>query len=416
MPVIFLKFRYKNYQPLTYSVNMKPETSETIHSPLSTTALNSQARIQSIDILRGLIMVLMAIDHVRVYSGVPAGGPDVGIFFTRWITHFCAPGFAFFAGTSAFLYGSKIGDKKKLAQYLVTRGLLLVVLELTIIRFFWAFNVSTDFVLAGVIWMLGWSMVALAALIWLRPKVVGAIGLAIIFLQQLFGMVPGIFPSPTREAFGKVWEFIYPTGLETFNGVSILYVLIPWIGVMAAGYGFGTILLMSPERRRKVCRTIGLTAISLFLALGTLQILATSSPDAPPFIFRLLNQNKYPASQLFLMMTLGPMILLVPFVENVKGWFAKVLSTLGRVPFFYYLLHILVIHISALVVQLIRQGAVHHEWYSYAPFAQVPEEFRWSLPLLYLVFIIDVTILYFVCRWYARYKMEHPEKKWLAFI
>src|SRR5688572_1930595 len=170
---------------------MKTATaSTTLHQTLPSET-NTFLRIQSVDILRGLVMVLMAIDHVRVYSGVPAGGPEAGVFFTRWITHFCAPGFAFLAGTSAFLYGIKIADQAKLARYLVTRGLMLVVLELTAIRFFWAFNVNyAEFVLAGVIWMLGWCMVLLAALTWLRPKVVGIIGVTIILVQQLFGFVP----------------------------------------------------------------------------------------------------------------------------------------------------------------------------------------------------------------------------------
>src|SRR5262249_16587948 len=146
------------------------------------------ARIRSIDVVRGVVMVLMAIDHVRVYSGVPAGGPNPGVFFTRWVTHFCAPAFVFFAGTSAFLYGRSIGDAGKLARFLVTRGLMLVVLELTIIRFSWTFNFNyAKFTLAGVIWMLGWCMVLLAALVRLRARTVGWIGVGIVVLQQLFG-------------------------------------------------------------------------------------------------------------------------------------------------------------------------------------------------------------------------------------
>ncbi|HMQ91448.1 MAG TPA: heparan-alpha-glucosaminide N-acetyltransferase domain-containing protein [Flavilitoribacter sp.] len=219
----------------------------------STATPNGTGRIQSVDVLRGLIMILMAIDHVRVYSGIPAGSPDPGIFFTRWITHFCAPGFAFLAGTSAFLYGAKIGDTAKLARFLVTRGIFLVVLEITVIRFLWAFHINfSEFFLAGVIWMLGWCMVLLAALVRLKPKVVGWIGLGIIFLQQLFSYVPLIVPESGRAAFGKIWEFVYPAGLETFSSVSVLYVLVPWIGVMAAGYGFGVILQMDAEKQRKI--------------------------------------------------------------------------------------------------------------------------------------------------------------------
>ncbi len=375
-------------------------------------------RFRSVDVLRGAVMVLMAIDHVRVYSGVPAGGSDPGVFFTRWITHFCAPAFVFLAGTSAFLYGRKINDRKKLSQYLISRGLLLVLLELTLIRYCWTFNFDYgNFILAGVIWMLGWCMVLMAALVWFRPRTVGIIGISIIFLQQLFGMLPRVLPASAHDSVGKVWEFIYPSGLNGPSSIAILYVLVPWIGIMAAGYGFGSILLLPSQRVRKVCLWIGLSAIALFLAVGTIVIITSgSSPENPPFIFRLLNQNKYPASQLYLLMTLGPLISLVPFTEKAKGWLSNALGVFGKTPFFFYLMHIPLIHISALIVSLIMYGEMHHEWYASAPFASVPEENRWGLPLLYLVFIIDIAILYFLCKWYSRYKAAHPEKKWLKYL
>jgi uncharacterized membrane protein len=376
-------------------------------------------RIQSVDLLRGLVIVLMAIDHVRVYSGLPAGGAEAGIFFTRWITHFCAPAFAFFAGTSAFLYGLKINDKARLARYLLTRGLLLVVLELTVIKFFWTFNLNYEFTLAGVIWMLGWCMVILAAFVKMKAATIGYLGVAIIFLQQVFGLVPAIFPESSRPAFAQFWEFIYPTGHDSFLNIAVLYVLVPWVGVMMAGYGFGAVLKLQSEKRHKLCLWIGLGAIALFLIVGSIVALnRTANPDQPdvPFIFKLLAQSKYPASQIFLMMTLGPMILLVPFVENVRNGFAKFLVILGRVPMFYYLAHILIIHLSAIVVQFLRDGQVRQEWFATAPFTSVPAEFRWSLGLLYLVFVIDVAILFYLCRWYSRYKANHPEVKWLKFL
>ncbi|HZE83796.1 MAG TPA: heparan-alpha-glucosaminide N-acetyltransferase domain-containing protein, partial [Puia sp.] len=231
-------------------------------------------RVQSVDLLRGVALVVMAIDHVRVYSGIPAGGPSPGIFFTRWVTNFCAPAFVFLAGTSAFLYGQKQAgqkqagggtpaDKGKLARYLVTRGLLLVLLELTVIRFFWMFNFDyANFTLAGVIWMLGWCMVLLAAFVRLQPAVIGMTGLAIILFQQAFKYLPLIFPGGWRKPFGWFWEFFYPSGLDSLPGISILYVLVPWIGVMMAGYGFGQLLTRDPALVRKICLRIGLTAIA----------------------------------------------------------------------------------------------------------------------------------------------------------
>ncbi|MCW5911732.1 MAG: DUF1624 domain-containing protein [Cyclobacteriaceae bacterium] len=383
---------------------------------MNTSSLSTN-RVQSVDLLRGLVLVLMAIDHVRVYSGVPAGGAEASVFFTRWITHFCAPAFAFFAGTSAFLYGFKINNKSTLARYLVTRGLLLVVLEITLIRFLWAFHINySEFFLAGVIWMLGWCMVLLAAFIWLNPRMVGAIGLIIILIQSVFSKVPYLLPTDSQFAFAKFWEFIYPSGFESYEGVAVLYSIIPWIGVMAAGYGFGLVFTLSEDKIRKVCLAIGLTAVALFIIIGSIAIVQQPNEDGIPFVFQLLNQRKYPASPLFLAMTLGPVIALVPWAEKATGWFADVMKTFGRVPFFYYLLHILVIHLSALLVYLILYGSVHHDWFLYAPYVFIENEYRWTLPLLYLVFAIDVVILFFICRWYARYKSGHPEKKWLKYV
>ncbi|MBN9381804.1 MAG: DUF1624 domain-containing protein [Chitinophagaceae bacterium] len=374
-------------------------------------------RWQSIDLLRGAIMVLMAIDHVRVYSGVPAGGVSPDIFFTRWVTNFCAPGFVFFTGTGAFLYGQKIGSKSRLAGYLLTRGLLLVLLELTFIRACWTFNFEYGkFLLAGVIWMLGWCMVLMAVLIRLRPVVVGAIGLFIIFGQQLFHVIPQSLGL--HGAAGRWWEFIYPYAEQDPPfGMAILYVLVPWIGVMAAGYGFGLILQIPPAKRRKICWAIGISSSFIFIIAGSIVLLRQpAQTDAPPFIIRLLRQNKYPASPLFLLMTLGPLIALVPYAEQVKGWFARVLVTFGRVPLFYYLLHIPLIHLSALLVTFVREGTVFPAWYASAPFTSVPEGHQWGLGLLYFVFVMDVIILYFLCRWYARYKFAHPGQKWMKYI
>lgn len=382
-------------------------------------------RIVSLDILRGVIMVLMAVDHVRVYSGLPAGGPTAGIFFTRWITHFCAPGFVFLAGTAAFLHGRTLGDTGALARYLLTRGLLLVVLELTIVRFGWTFDLTYDgLILAGVIWMLGWSMVMLAALVRLSPRTVGWVGVAIMVLQQLFALVPRALPGGAGRAFGSMWEFVYPAGFDPALGLAILYVLVPWVGVMAAGYGFGTIMLREPAERRRLCLRIGLGAVALFLLVGGLAATQGNAPAdaaaggpaaARPFIFRLLDQQKYPASQLFLLMTLGPMIAAVPYAERMRGGLADALSTVGRVPLFYYLLHIPLIHLSALLVNYLRTGAPHQEWYVNAPFASVPEAERWTLPLLYLVFAVNVAILYAACRWYAALKTRRAGG-WLRYF
>jgi uncharacterized membrane protein len=364
-------------------------------------------RIAGIDVLRGLIMVLMAIDHVRVYSGVPAGGPTAGVFFTRWITHFCAPTFVFFAGTAAFLYGHKLGDHKQLSRYLATRGLLLVILELTVLHVSWTFTFDHSFVLGGVIWMLGWCMILMAGLVGSSPARVGTFGIIVMATQTIFRAFAHFTP-----ALGPLWSFLYlGGGIQLGKGgpnLSILYNIVPWIGVMAAGYGFGTILLRDPDERRRICLRLGLGATAAFLLIAGLIVAVRNGSDHRAFIYRLLDQNKYRDSQLFLLMTLGPVIALLPYADDAHGWIARALETFGRVPMFYYLLHIPLIHALALVTWYLRDGAVHAERFANAPYVEVPPDQRWGLGLLYLVCAITIVILYPVCKWYAGVKARRP--------
>lgn len=374
-------------------------------------------RVVSIDIVRGLVMVLMAIDHTRVYAGMP-GGPDTLLFLSRWITHFCVSGFVFFAGTGIFFHAKKIQDTAALSRYLLIRGLLLVFLELTLIRFCWSFNIDpSTFILAGVIWMLGWCMVLMALLTRLSTATLVVTGTIIVFGQQMFHYLPRLFPENLRQPVAYVWNFFYPTGLAGFEPVSILYTIIPWIGVMMLGYTFGNLLLRSAPERKKICLWIGGSATVLYLLTGGILILSGENDNELPFILRLLNQSKYPASQLFLMMTLGPLIMLLPFVEEAKNRFSKMLLTFGRVPLFFYVLHILFIHLSALLVNTILHGNAHQDWYRIAPFyTQQPEPDQWGLPILYLVFAVNIGLLYIVCSWYAAYKQRHPGKAWLKYF
>jgi uncharacterized membrane protein len=372
-------------------------------------------RIIALDIMRGAVMVLMAIDHVRVYSGLPAGGPTAGIFFTRWVTHFCAPAFVFFAGTAAFLHGKKLGHRSALARYLATRGLFLVILELTVIRAAWTFNVDySGFILAGVIWMLGWCMVLLATLVWLPTRAIGVLGLLVIFAQNAFGWLARTLP----DSLGAAGQFLYLGGEVTLGQgptFTILYTIIPWIGVMAAGYGFGAIMTRDGGERRRLCLRIGLIATALFVVGAGLQVLLRPAPDGGPVLFQFLGQRKYPASQLFLLMTLGPAIALLPLVERMRGWAADALAVFGRVPMFYYLLHIPLIHGVALLVTLLREGKLDAARYASAPYVSIPEEFQWGLPLLYLVFVMVVAILYVPSRWFALVKARRRDP-WLTYL
>ena len=371
------------------------------------------ARLTSLDLWRGAVMVLMAIDHVRVYSGVPAGGPTAGVFFTRWVTHFCAPGFVFLAGTAAFLYGRKGASRRELSRYLLTRGLLLVALELTVVRLSWTFTpASLAAPLAGVIWMLGWCMVLMSLLVRLPIKAIAIFGLATILAQDVFGLLAGALPA------GLAWvgQFVYTGGEVAVGGVtvSILYSIVPWIGVMAAGYAFGVILLREPEARRRACLRIGLASTIAFLVVAV-AVVAFNGNTAMPALFQVLNQRKYPASQLYLLMTLGPPIALLPLAEKARGWLARVLEDFGRVPMFYYLLHIPLIHALALIAWILRDGQAHSEWFVTAPYVSIEAAARWGLPLLYFVFVIAVVMLYLPCRWFAHVK-SRGRQGWVRYI
>ncbi len=377
------------------------------------------ARLRSVDILRGLACVLMAIDHVRVYSGLPAGGTTTGLFLTRWVTHFVAPVFALLLGTGAYFLGRKLADPSALRRFLVSRGLMLVLLEITLVRFLWTFSLDySTFILAGVIWMLGWCMVLLAFFVRVRAQLVGWIGVALIALQQLFSLVPKLVPESAQLGFGFFWEFIYSSGLDALPGVEVLYVIVPWIGVTMAGYGFGLILEREETLRRRTLLQLGLGLTAVFLVVATVAALVRGAADnAPPLWIRVLAQQKYPASQLFLMMTLGPMIALLPWAERAKGAVAEALNTFGRVPLFYYLLHIPVIHVAALLVMKLRGAEGAAEWFATAPYTWMPDEVHWPLWVLYAVFAVVVGgVLYPACVWYARVKARKKDSRLLRYL
>ena len=390
-------------------------------------------RIASVDIIRGVVMVLMAIDHVRVFAGIPAGGASPAIFFTRWVTHFCAPAFIFLAGTSAFLYGRK---HQNLSRFLLTRGLWLVLLELTVIRVSWTFNFEfREYMLAGVIWVIGWCMILMAGLVKLPIRVVAAIGLLIIFGHNLLdGWLFGAAQNLGGDAVSNLLKVFYvgpigPAVQVTPNGPNlvVLYSIIPWIGVMAAGYAFGAILIQPAEKRDRACLTIGLGAVALFLLLRGFNIYGdpnTWSGPAPggdgpqlPAVLSFLNTSKYPASLLFLLMTLGPTIALIPVLEKARGPVARWMTVFGKVPFFYYVLHIPLIHAIAVIVSKVRMGTVVPWLFANHPMGsgRPPAGYTWNLGLLYIVWLIVVVLLYFACRWYAAIK-EREKAPWMAYL
>ncbi|MBI4418739.1 MAG: DUF1624 domain-containing protein [Ignavibacteriales bacterium] len=384
-------------------------------------------RILSVDLIRGAVMILMAIDHVRVYAAIPAGGPSPDIFFTRWITHFCAPAFLFLAGTSAFFYGRRHSD---LSRFLITRGLWLVILELTVIRFGWTFNFDYgNYSLGGVIWVIGWSMVILSGLVKLPAHVVGVIGIIIMAGHNLLQWLqPAIGPSLGNDLKSILWKFTYIYSSPITVGadgppIFVLYTLVPWVGIMAAGYGFGRFLLLGPARRNRLCLTIGLGAIGLFLVLRGFNIYGNPTIWNPPDgdwvvgLLSFLNVAKYPASLQFILMTLGPVVALIPCLERAKGRVADWIALFGRVPFFFYIVHIPLIHVLAMGISLLNLGEISPWLFANHPLVPPPppEGYAWSLPALYAVWALTIVMLYFACLWYADMKSRRSDW-WLKYI
>jgi len=384
-------------------------------------------RLQSIDIIRGVVMILMALDHVRVFSGVPAGGSDPALFFTRWITHFCAPAFVFFAGTGAFFHGKKLGDLRQLSKFLITRGLWLIFLEFTFLRLAWTFNGQfSGPLLAGIIWVIGICMVLMGALIWLRPRTLAIVGVLILGGHNLIDpFLPDLIPVLYAGELNSSWQFLYFGGPIFGSGEApvmfVLYSIVPWIGVMAAGYGFGLVMEKSPEQRRRLCLQVGIGATLLFIILrgfnwyGNPQSWASTEESSGFLSF--LGTRKYPASFQFLLMTLGPTIIALPFLDSVKGRAAEINRMFGRVPLFFYLLHIPLIHLVAIVVSYLRNGEVSAWLFDNHPVMidSVPEGFTWSLPLLWATWIVVVALLYFPCKWYSDLKRRRNDW-WLSYV
>ena len=407
----------------------------------------ARRRLTSIDIVRGIVMILMAVDHVRVFSGVPAGGPTPGVFFTRWITHFVAPAFIFLAGTAAYLHGTRLARRSDLARFLFTRGLWLILLELTIVRLSWTFNFDfQNYLLAGVIWVIGCCMILLAGLVYLPIAAIATFGLLVVAGHNVMDFItPGLSESVGSN---PIFALLYFGGGFRLgaNGppLVILYSIVPWIGVMATGYAFGVVMQKPPAQRRAFCFRLGFASVVLFVLFrasgvyGDPRPFRFTPPPAPsasaqtagappptavrrpqmPRALAFLATNKYPASLLFLLMTLGPMFIALAALDSAHGPMANALASLGRVPLFYYLLHIPLIHLLACIVSLLRAGAIDPWLFANHPMMNPPPPpgYTWSLPLLYLVTAVAVVVLYFPCRWFARLKERRRDLSWLSYL
>ncbi len=394
-------------------------------------------RIQSIDILRGLVMVIMALDHVRDFfykvqlddAGAAATGPtDLAttypmLFFTRWITHFCAPIFVFLAGTSIYLMGKK-KTKAELSRFLLTRGLWLIFVEAVIITFGWTFNPFFNFLIFQVIWAIGASMLVVGLLIYLPYKVLFAIGAIIVFGHNLLDY-PSINAGLKGSAFANLLYFSNFSVYEIFSKhyVLIVYAFLPWTGVMLLGYCFGKLYEQGVDaawRRMKLIQ-MGLGLLALFVVLRLINMYGdpvpwSSQPRGPVYTFlSFLNVNKYPPSLCFLSVTIGGGMLFLAFIEKVQNRFTAVMNIYGRVPMFYYILHFYFIH-TLVVIVFYLQGFKNSEIVNpKAPFLFKPDEFGFPLWGVYAVWIFLVLILYPLCKKYNRYKSTH-QKWWLSYL
>jgi uncharacterized membrane protein len=383
-------------------------------------------RIESLDLLKGLVMIIMALDHTRDYFHfstffIAPSDPEhtsLAIFFTRWITHFCAPAFSLLAGVSAFLVG-RTKSKKELSLFLVKRGLWLILIEMTLVTFGWSFDLHFRYIFLFVIWSLGISMVALAGLIHLPRR-----GLLIFCLLLIFGhhLLDDISPED------NIWWAI----LHQFNQFElgrgrilwIGYPLIPWVGVMSLGYFIGNYYAtdFDASKRRRIFNSIGLLSIFGFLILRYFNAYGSIIPWVPyptlkQSLFSFLDPNKYPPSLTFLMMTLGPTFLFLANSEKLRGKVVDFISVYGKVPFFYYILHIYVIHFFALLLaQLTGFGWRTMVGIGWIGDVSELKGYGYSLGVVYLIWMAIVLSLYPLCRKFGKYKLSHKEKWWLSYL
>lgn len=388
--------------------------------------LNNLKRIESIDLLKGLVIVIMALDHTRDYFHYSSYYFDptdpilttVPIFFTRFITNFCAPTFSFLAGISAFMIGKRKAPSE-LSSFLLKRGLWLVFVELVIINFGWCFDVAYRTVGFGVIWILGVSMIFLAGLIHLPKKAILIFSCVLIFGHNLLDNIN--FDNSV------LWAFIHERKafLTTPNHIfRVGYPIIPWIAVMSLGYYFGSFYdkTIEPLKRKRLFNIIGISAIIFFVLLREINIYGNLLPwedygNLKQSLFSFLNLTKYPPSLSFLLLTLGGAFLFLANSEKLKGRVVNFFNVFGRVPFFFYIIHIYFIHILALITAELTGFGWQKMILPALPFrVEVLKGFGFNLITVYLIWILVIVLLYPLCKKFDTYKQAHKEKWWLSYL
>jgi uncharacterized membrane protein len=394
-----------------------------IAEPLVASAVAKRVRIESIDVVRGFIMILMALDHVRDFFGNSGFNPTdpatttISLFFTRWITHFCAPVFFVLTGTGAYLSLRK-KSKQELSGFLFTRGLWLIFLELVVVRCLgWQFNFDYHLTILNVLWALGWAMIVLSALVYLPAWVAGTFGVVMIATHNLLDSVDSANP---------VWTILHsPNFIVNKPGriVLLAYALIPWVGVTAAGYSLGQVFRWESARRKNFLLRLGIGLTLAFIVLRGINIYGDPLPwstqkSAAFTVLSFLNTNKYPPSLLYLLMTLGPAMVFLWAVDRGTPRWLRPALTIGKVPMFYYLVHIPLIHLLAIAVCYARYGQTHWMFES-ARLGQFPitppPGWGYSLPTIYLIWAVVVLTLYPLCRWFAALKQRRSDV-WLSYF
>ncbi|MET0637244.1 MAG: heparan-alpha-glucosaminide N-acetyltransferase domain-containing protein [Chitinophagaceae bacterium] len=388
-------------------------------------------RIVSVDILRGIVMIIMALDHVRDFTHITAitGSPTdlatttVPLFFTRWITHFCAPVFVFLSGLSAYLHGQG-KTTKELSSFLIKRGIWLIFAEIVIMSLILTFNPLYEVILLGVIWVIGWAMIFLGILIRGGYKLVAVIGIVLVFGHDLVNYL--VLPQPGTVTRTLLDIFLTTSGsvVPYAEGrlVIIAYAILPWTGVICLGYAFGKFFgkQTSVEKRRKTLLVAGLLITALFILLRLVNQYGepqpwTVQPNSIYTFLSFLNLSKYPPSLQFLCMTIGPALLVLYLTDQWRGKIPAVLSVYGRVPFFYFVLHFFLIHLITVVLFFATGHGVGEIVDASSPFLFRPANYGFSLGVVYLVWILVVFLMYFPCKWYMRYKATH-DKWWLSYV
>ncbi|NCI50835.1 DUF1624 domain-containing protein [Sediminibacterium roseum] len=388
--------------------------------------LPSKKRIDSIDILRGSIMIIMALDHVRdfFHVGAMTGNPTdpatttPALFFTRWITHFCAPVFVFLAGTSVFLAGIK-KTKKELSVFLLKRGIWFIVLEIVIFNFLFSFDPLYHFIGLQVIWVTAISMLLLAALIYLPLPVLFVLGLAIVAGHNLLDNFNST--DPAKIPLG--WSILHQQSFRFYaenRSFMVLYPILPWPGIMLLGYCLGSLYKPgydAAKRRRKLI-AYGLSAIVVFVVVRWINVYGDLFPWAEQktttaTLLSFLNVSKYPPSLLYTCMTIGPALIVLAWIEKARKNWMNITVVYGRVPMFYYLLHFLLIHLLCMIVFFAQGYTMAEAGSGFMLFR--PNEFGFSLGITYLIWIAVVASLYPLCKWYGRYRATH-DHWWLPYL